>query len=184
MADDLDDNFLLDDSSIPNSRESMKANSIDHSDQHSKKKSKRLNITQLLKIKENKFSEPDFSRNEFMRLIIEHMNKKLSNVEKNALNLNGDDSIARLDKYMMKNKAASAAKRSNKSVGKRVAKKFATKLDAYLKTKKCKRLASPFMVILCSSAMRCIELQKDIRERLDGLKSKKLNWVNSVPKNK
>ena len=38
------------------------------------------------------------------------------------------------------------------------------KFDAYLKSESAKKLARPFAIVLCSSAVRCIELEKELEK--------------------
>jgi hypothetical protein len=44
--------------------------------------------------------------------------------------------------------------------------------------------ASPFMIILCASALRCVHLQKDIASCIDLLKNGKLKWMHGFGKHR
>jgi hypothetical protein len=193
MADDLDENYLIDKefeqklSSNPTNDESsdeIEAKPLKRKQEPNskveqvKKKSKKLNITEILKLKSAEINKPNYAIDEFKTILIKHINDNLSSVEKNEYNLNSDDVGKRLGKMLLKRK-----KTYNLPVETQFKKKFNKKLGNLLKSSSGSR-QKPFMIVLCSSAVRCIELQKLIDGKCELSKNGKLRWIYAFAKHK
>lgn len=72
----------------------------------------------------------------------------------------------------------------NLPIHKQFSKKFNKKLELYKQKRSDKNKKSPFMVVLCSSAIRCIEIQKALDKHNKHLKSKSLRWIHAFAKHK
>lgn len=90
--------------------------------------------------------------------------------------------LARLNKMILKRKASL----SKLEVQEHFNKKFNSKIKKYLVNKKSQQQGkhAPFAFVLCSSAMRCIELQRLFDANNKYLKEKKLNWFHAFAKHK
>ncbi len=61
-------------------------------------------------------------------------------------------------------------------------KKFNDKLEEFLQKPPIRQ--SPFIIVMCSSAMRCIEVQTKLDTSNELIKSKKLRWMHAFAKHK
>ena len=143
-----------------------------------KKRHKKKNITEILKIREKtQKNQPSFPIKEFKRVLLKYLNENLSSVEKNDLNLSTEE---RLDKMILKRKTTHLLE-----FHEQFKKKFDKKLNTYLENKdKSSRKCEPVMLVLCSSAIRCIELQKSLGNVMESIQSKKLRWIHAFAKHK
>jgi hypothetical protein len=154
-----------------------------------KKKNKRLNISELLKLRGDQFDQNDFQTNEFKSQMVTHLNKHLSSVEKNELNLSNEVLDERLAKMIMK-PARKLNKNSEKVkkvlVSKLFQKKLGKKCESYLNSAKAAMQGqqAPFVIVLCSSAVRCIEVQRELDSHVDLLKQRQLLWMHAFAKHK
>ncbi len=174
-----------------------------------KKANKKKNITEILKLKKDELERPTYAINEFKKFLIKFINVNLSSVEKNELNLSevsrfmnsqirfgsyflnkhnsrikvsltGEEveSVdAKLDKIILKRN-----KISHLSFDEQFNEKFNGKLEVFLQKPPVKQ--SPFLIVLCSSAMRCIEVQSKLDTSNELIKSKKLRWMHAFAKHK
>jgi hypothetical protein len=213
MADDLDENFLLDEKikahsdseddneeeeqikstdsneafENSNSQQPNQTGSINKDKTKKKKKNKRLNISELLKLRGDQFDQDDFQTNEFKSQMVAYLNKHLSSVEKNELNLSDQVLNERLSEMIMK-----PAKKLNKNsekvkkvlVSKLFQKKLGKKCETYLKSSKATQKQAPFIIILCQSAVRCIEVQRELDLHVDLLKQRQMLWMHAFAKHK
>ena len=62
--------------------------------------------------------------------------------------------------------------------------KFNQKIGAFLKTESKSVTQAPFIIVLCSSAIRCIEIQKRLDTHNEFVKNKKLRWMHAFAKHK
>jgi protein CMS1 len=203
MADDLDENFELDDEKFTpsNSSNINDDESIDEDEEKSQplkkktkiafketnssakiKKNKKKNITEILNLNRKEINKPNYATEEFKKILVKHLNEKLSSVEKNLLNLNEDnqDLDEAISNIIMKRNS----KISHLPIEKQFDEKFNEKIQNYLKKPNSAITQSPYMIILCSSAMRCIELEKKISNLNSSIKSKQLIWMHAFAKHK
>lgn len=127
MADDLDENFEISEEFIPEPRPQelsdesdndandeplenlddrlpQKRKAIDSRTQaQERKRHKRKNITEILKLRKSELAKASYAINEFTKILVDFANKKLSSVEKNDLNLLGDMS-EKIHKMILKRK--------------------------------------------------------------------------------
>lgn len=214
MADDLDENFVLEENFKPDGR--SRAHESDDEEEEettdnrttssskrpapvaksrgaslgdeaaSAKKRKRLNITEILELKKDELNRPDYCVNEFKQLLLKHMDKSFSNVERIDLNLHADADAGcttsdKLSKYLIKRAKTSVSQSAAQQIGE----KFSPKFAKFLKKKKMSaKKARPYAVVLCSSAVRCIQLQKELDETCAQLKNKSLKWIHAFAKHK
>jgi len=207
--DNLDENYLIDDkfshtfneshdeelseselltdgqqesSVIKKKRKTSEANesiSLETSSSKSKKRRRKKNITEILKLRENSIIKPSQPIKEFKNALLKYMNENLSSVEKNELNLHADN-LDCLRKMILKRN-----KTHKLSVEKQFERKFEKKLNQYLENKeKSSKKREPYVLILCSSALRCIELQKLLSDKIEAIKTKKLLWIHAFAKHK
>lgn len=141
---------------------------VDESALKETKKRKKKNITEILELKKDEFNDPNYSRNEFKKMLTNHIEKNLSTVEKQSLNLN-DDSI---EKIILK------TNKLYKSIGKAVKAKLSKKFDILNGKKQTKN--NPYCLVLCSSAQRCIQVQKE----LNLITINKIRWMYAFAKHK
>jgi hypothetical protein len=141
MADDLEENFEIGDEFMPSTRP-QEVNSSEEEEEEIEevnkpttnkrkqpptaeapsKKKKRKNITEILELKKSEMSKASFATREFIKILSEYAQKKLSGVEKNELNLGGDID-SRLGDMILKRK-----KTHRLEVGEQFKKKFVKKL--------------------------------------------------------
>ena len=141
MADDLEENFEIGDEFMPSARP-QEVNSSEEEEEEIEevnksttnkrkqaptaeapsKKKKRKNITEILELKKSEMSKASFATQEFIKILSEYAQKKLSGVEKNELNLGGDID-SRLGDMILKRK-----KTHRLEVGEQFKKKFVKKL--------------------------------------------------------
>lgn len=151
----------------------------------SKKKNKKKNITEMLALKKSEIEQPTYAINEFKKILIKYSNVNLSSVEKNELNLSevsltGEpvESVdEKLEKIILKRN-----KLSHLPFDEQFNQKFNDKLQVYLKKPSVKQ--SPFIIVLCSSAMRCIEIQTKLDTSNELIKQKKVRWMHAFAKHK
>ena len=205
MADDLDENYQLekDLSSSENETEDdveeeeepklgaapvkfdknsqPSSKQVENAKNSNKKKNKKKNITEILKLKGSEISKPKFAVEEFKKIIKKYLNENLSSVEKNDLKLSGDpDELnSKLDNLIMKR-----GKISKLKLDEQFNKKFNNKLENYLKKPKAKKLQRPFVLVLTSSAIRCIEIQKQLEKSNELIQKKRLRWMHAFAKHK
>lgn len=215
MADDLDENYQLDDEFMPSSEPCLfddeaeedekeqhdieqdepgpqvKNNKQRPSDSKSKqkanenKKTKKKNITEILKLKEKELNKASFATREFKAIVQKHINNNLSSIEKTEFNLIDETSgLSNLNKFILKRKQKLV---KLESFSQHFNTKFNFKIKSYLNTREQtakNKKHTPFMIILCSSAIRCIEIQKDLDENNKYFKSKKICWFHAFAKHK
>ena len=141
-----------------------------------KKRRRKKNITEILKLRENSIMKPSLPNSEFRDILIKHMNEKFSTIEKNDLGPYIDD----LKRRLLKRNKAHKLSAENQFV-----KKFSNKLEKYLENKeKSTKKCEPFIIVLCSSAIRCIQFQKLLSASLEVIKAKKLFWIHAFAKHK
>ena len=197
MADDLDENYFIEkefeqkpasipyvededeDEEITETKPSLKrkSDSSPKVAEENKKKKKKLNITEILKLKSAEINKPNYAIDEFKTCLMKYITENLSSVEKNEYNLSKNVD-KRLGKMLLKRK-----KTHNLPVEVQFKKKFNKKLSQLLE-EKCSAKQKPFMIVLCSSAVRCIELQKLIDKKCDLTRSGKLRWIYAFAKHK
>lgn len=194
MADDLDENFQIEEDFLPNNEadeddlDEIK-NSITLENSFSKTKTKKKkNITEILKLRENELKKASFANKEFKSILLKYIKKNLSSVEKMDMGLvqeadNSDDVInCELNKMLIK-RSPSLAKLE--SFWEHFNKKFNSKFKIYLKKSiEMEQKNCPFMIILCSSAIRCIEIQRELESNNKFVKTKKLTWFHAFAKHK
>ena len=144
MADDLDENFEIGEEFIPgpaqanstdeeeeedqvvdeptNKKRKSQSNTTNTSNSTNQSKRKKKNITEILELRKNEMSKSSFATREFIKILSDYAQKKLSGVEKNDLNIS-TDMDGRLNKMMLKRK-----KTHRLDVGEQFKKKFAKKL--------------------------------------------------------
>lgn len=172
------------DESSQNKRQKLDAQSNNKTDSTKKNRRKRKNLTEILELKKNELRKPSYAMNEFEKILADYANKKLSSVEKNELGLidpnNVDYMQQRFSKMFLKR-----AKTHELPVGVQFGKKLTKKLRKYSKTKQKKpeMRRSPFIIVLAQSAVRCIELQKQVSEA-NGELVGSLNWLYAFAKHK
>lgn len=219
MADDLDDNYLIEKDLSPANEETLDSErspldklkkdgvkkkpkseldsiakeSSTHSEKsNSNKKKKKMNITELISREGSKLNSWLYIKNEFKKALLKYINDNLSSVEKNDLNLtmHGNDASSiekRLNKMLLK-----LSKKNNKKRNLSFAKKFKLKFNKKLQLLKQKeknnkqdnKQPSPSIIILCSSAIRCIQVEKLLGDKIDLIKSKKIRWMHAFAKHK
>ena len=179
MADDLEENYVIEENFLNNNKKrplnndlavEFDVNPLD--EVKSAKKHKKKTITEILELRKDEINKPAFARNELIQILSEHIAKKLSIVEKNDLNLNSDVQNY-LNKLILKRKFVKL------TLNQQFEKKFDTKISKYLKLEKLKN-GQPFAIVLCSSAQRCIEFQKQI----DKFTGKRVRWMHGFAKHK
>lgn len=151
------------------------------------KKNKKKNITEILKLKKDELSEPTYAINEFKRHLCKYIKTNLSSVERNELNLSevsldGEqvESIdEKLEKIILKRK-----KISNLPMEEQFNAKFGDKLEDLLAKSGSSSRQSPFIVIVASSAVRCIEIQKKLDLTNEMIRNKKVRWIHAFAKHK
>lgn len=150
-----------------------------------KKRRKKKNITEILKLREHLKIKPSQPINELVGILIKYMNENLSSVEKNDLNLATNDEMnipveKRLKEMILKRK-----KTYKLSIEDQFKIKFNKILSKFLENKQdSSKKGQPIMIVLCSSAIRCIELQKIFSSSVELIKSKKLFWTHAFAKHK
>lgn len=216
MADDLEENFIIEDSFKP----ALNAADEDEDDESvtetetekptkkknpptrdetngAAKKRKRKNLGDILELKKDQLNKSSYATNEFVKLITDHVNKKLSSVEKKELNLMPEDSddVQASAEYMRKRLLKMLLKRAKThrlTVESQFHRKMGRKLRANLKSKAKKSNRtdggrSPFCLVLAQSAVRCIELQKKFTTAVKPKQKAtfdKLNWLYAFAKHK
>lgn len=149
------------------------------------KKNKKKNITEILKLKKDELSRPTYAINEFKKHLVKYINVNLSSVEKNDLNLSEvsltGEAVETLDEKLEKI-ILKRNKICNLPFNEQFNEKFNDKIGLFLEQPAVKR--SPFLIILCSSAIRCIEVQKSLDASNQYIKSKKLRWMHAFAKHK
>lgn len=152
------------------------------------KKKKKKNITEILQLKKDELSQPSYATNEFKKHVLKFMNDKLSSVEKNSVGLNeisltGEEvetANEKLEKMIMK-----TGKLANQPFDEQFNTKFNQRIGSFLKTDASKSIKqAPYILILCSSAIRCIEVQKKLDATNEFIKSKKFRWTHAFAKHK
>lgn len=152
---------------------------------HSKKP--KNNISNLIIKEGNKLNSDIYIKKQFKSMILDQIVKNLSTIEKGFLNLTeygtDDKSIKKkIGRMLLKPKY-----KKNSSFFKKFKTMFNKKLYKFLKDKKTQteqpNKSSPFMFVLCSSATRCIEIQKELK-KLKLIRTKKLMWAYAFAKHK
>jgi protein CMS1 len=202
MADDLEENYVFDNNSnydevgeenlSPKSKKvkksfTTKTEAPSKSNLTSVKKKKKT-ITEIMKTEKEKFNDPKYIKSEFVRVTKKYANDNLSTIEKIELNLqntsNDDSEIEKkLNKMLLTSKGSfSLVKKFRLKLNKKLNKllKKSLKLKQKSKTQK----PSPFVIILCSSALRCLKVQRMLSAKNDLIKSKKLIWMQAFAKHK
>ena len=193
MADDLDENFQIEENFLPSetveeddfSNEDKK---LTESDPKKSKVKKKKNITEILKLKQNELKKASLANKELKSILIKYIKTNLSSIEKMDLNFikEGDRSDLAMNSVLNQ----MLIKRKQKlvqleSFWKHFNKKFNTKLKEHLKnSSQFSQKHSPFMIILCSSAIRCIQLQRELESHNKLIKNKKLTWFHAFAKHK
>jgi hypothetical protein len=180
MADDLEENYEIEEAFLSNSKKRPQNNDLDaefdvepQGDVIPVKKQKKKTITEILEIHKDEINKPSYARNELIRILDAHIDKNLSIVEKNDLNLS-QDSHKYLNKIILKRKFIKL------SLCKQFERKFDKKIEKYLKLAKKVKNGQPFAIVLCSSAQRCIDFQKLI----DNYTNKRIRWMYAFAKHK
>ena len=179
MADDLEENFEIEESYLNKKRPQNNDLEAEFDvqpageDVKSAKKQKKKTITEILEIHKDEINKPAYARNELLKILSEHIDKKLSVVEKNDLNLN-NNANEYLNKLILKRKFVHLA------LNKQFERKFDKKMQKYLKLDKKIKNGQPFALILCSSAQRCIDFQKQI----NSYTGKSIRWMHAFAKHK
>lgn len=193
MADDLEENFQIEDEYIKKhdiNRNNIEQDVIEFDDEinednnelkdsNKKKKSKKKTITEILALKKNEVNKPAYIRNELKRLLNEYILKNLSVIEKTDLNLNNNEDLSvYLDNLIMKSTVKG-------DLATQIKRKYLKKFQKYIKnmskcTKKTSLKSQPYAIVLCSSAKRCITLQKT----LNTFTTKQIRWMLAFSKHK
>jgi hypothetical protein len=162
----------------------------DISDDNSKslfRRSDKNNISNTIKKEGNKLNSNNYIKKQFKCLILDYINSNLSSIEKDYLNLtkygNDDKSIKKkITKMLLKRKY-----KIGSSFNKKFKSLLKNKIYQYLQNKHYRsnqsNRSAPFIIILCSSAMRCIHIQKKLNSS-KFIKSKKLRWAYAFGKHK
>jgi hypothetical protein len=202
MADELDENYTLDKKfsthepfeSISDGEEEEeneqpkkklksnkfepKSNERNTNKQESKKKPKKKNITEILELKKKELNKPSYAYNEFKNHVFKFIADNLSSVEKNDFNLN-ENLPEKLNELIIKRNKSSMLPFEEQFQN-----FFVKKLENYLQKENSEKKAKPFAIVLCSSALRCIELQKKLDSSVDLFKKKKIKWMHAFAKHK
>lgn len=196
MADELDENYQLEkkfkikaadlDEFSDSNEQSFQLNKKSKFEQtrasnesnNKKIKKKKKNITEILELKKNDLNKPSYASNEFKNSLKKFINENLSSVEKNEFNLH-EDLDTKLDELIVKRTQVSKLPFEQQFES-----FFSSKLNNYLEKESSQKKKKPFVIILCSSAIRCIELQKKLDSSIDLIKSKKIKWMHAFAKHK
>lgn len=196
MADELDENYQLEkkfkikaadlDEFSDSNEQSFQLNKKSKFEQtrasnesnNKKIKKKKKNITEILELKKNDLNKPSYASNEFKNSLKKFINENLSSVEKNEFNLH-EDLDTKLDELIVKRTQVSKLQFEQQFES-----FFSSKLNNYLEKESSQKKKKPFVIILCSSAIRCIELQKKLDSSIDLIKSKKIKWMHAFAKHK
>jgi len=185
MADDLnDDNCLVDESFTLKARKRPHEDEEDleedveetvvGTDVEKKKKKKKLNLTQILELKKDELSKVDYSKNELKKILLDYVKKNLSVIDRQDLNLS-DESI--LDKLIL-----NCSKKMDLSLSEKIEKRFDEKFGELMQQKKSgKAKHKPFAIFLSSSAVRCIQVEKELRQLT---KKHQMRWMFAFAKHK
>ncbi|CAF0849740.1 unnamed protein product [Brachionus calyciflorus] len=205
MADDLDENYQLEDEFLPSNdaiinsdieevtEETKITESIKRKQNEEKSKSeiktKKKNITEILKLKEKELSKASFATKEFKTLIQKHVSSNLSSVEKMEFDLIDESDSSKNKINTQLNKMILKRKQKLVKLGsfwEHFNKKFNFKFKTYFKNseKPSNKKHAPFMIVLCSSAIRCIELQRELDKNNKYIKNKKISWFHAFAKHK
>jgi len=190
MADELDENYTLDkkfkvaepiDDQEDLDELQTKSNKFDKpiskETSNSKKiKTKKKNITEILEIKKKELNKPSYAYDEFKRILTKFIVDNLSSVERKDFGLN-ENLNEKLDELIVKR-----TKTSKLPFEQQFEKFFSKKFEKHLQ--KEPKLRRPFTIVLCSSAVRCIELQKKLDSTNELIKKKKLKWMHAFAKHK
>jgi protein CMS1 len=210
MADDLDENFVLDDKnqnfSEPESdQESLSGdeesnNRGDKTSNNNKKRSsnqsgqeaadnkakkKKMNITEILKLNQKELKKASYPTKEFKKIVKKYISENLSGVEKNNFGMNDSMVDKQLSKMLLKRKTThnlKLAEQFDKKFNKKI-KQYLNEVDSKKSENKNTPTLKPFIIVLCSSAIRCIEFQKELQDN-KFIKSKQLNWFYAFAKHK
>lgn len=164
MADELEDNLDLDVKPIKDKPS---------------KSSKKKNITEILELKKDELNKPSYAYNEFKQQMCKFINENFSSVEKNEFNMNQD-----LDSHLNEMIVKRTKKRSKLDFHDQFDDFFSSKLDKFLSKENSNKKQKPFAIILCSSAMRCVDVQKKLDSKISLIKSKKIKWFHAFAKHK
>jgi hypothetical protein len=195
MADEFDENFLIENKYM-RSAESVKINqdelindeqddvfNMHHQNemnsQSVKKRNKKKNITDILKIKQDELNKSAYCKTELKAYLNDYIDKNLSIIEKNEFDLDSD-ALSKLIRSLDSN---SKTKRGNNKLASLFNDKFKPKFENYkakMVDRKGSKFNKPYMIVLCSSAQRCIELQKD----LNSFTANNIRWFYSFAKHK
>lgn len=150
-----------------------------------RRRPKKKNITEILALKKDELEQPTYAVNEFKKCLLKYINVNLSSVEKNELNLN-EVSLTGEPVETIENKLEKLILKRNKishlPFDEQFNAKFNDKLALFLEKPPLKK--SPFLVVLCSSAMRCIDIQTKLDTSNVLIKNKKLRWMHAFAKHK
>ena len=173
-----------------------------HQQQQKKAKKQRMRITDVIEAEGDKLDRVSHAIDEFVKYTLKHMAANVSGVERSALALG--DSASDAEAHI---RQALLLKHTEKMHALSFADKFKHKFEAKLaefvkqrppaqqqqqqqrKEKKnevevAKPVASPLVLVLCSSALRCIEVQKQLDAKLDVLRTKRVRWLHAFAKHK
>jgi protein CMS1 len=186
MADELEENFLIENKfvrNIENARTEPSEILLDSEDifnahqteNTAKKRHKKKNITEILKIKESLLNKSAYCKNEFKNYLTDYIEKNMSIIEKNELDLD-KDAIGKLILNV------GSKKQDRNSLSAVFSSKFKRKFDNYKKRLGNRKsiLNKPYMIVLCSSAQRCIQLQKEFND----FTANQIRWFYSFAKHK
>jgi hypothetical protein len=152
-----------------------------------KRQREKMNITNLIKNEGKKLNSDKYIQKQFKFIILNYINKNLSFIERSNLNLTeyGKD-----DKSIKKKIGRMLLKpqyRKSLPFFTKFKILFNKKIRKFIKNKETQsnqqNKSTPFIIILSSSAMRCIQIQKKL-SKLKLIQSKKLRWAYAFAKHK
>lgn len=141
MADDLDENFSIEEEFLPEPRPqevdddndnelveekpSESSSSSSSSLKKSQQRNRRKNIHEILELRKDELSRPAYPNDEFTKLLVDYASKKLSSVERNTLDLGADTEAMskKISKMLLKR-----GKTHSLEIGLQFKKKIAKKL--------------------------------------------------------
>ena len=154
-----------------------------------KKKNTKKNITEVLQLNKTELNKPSYIINEFKKILSKYLNDNLSSIEKNELNLNeaslqSDEAVESVDAKLSKLIMPRTSQLAGLPIEKQFNLNFNQTLEDCLKEPAAVYKQSPFILIFCSSAMRCIEIEKKLASSNELIKSKRLRWMHAFAKHK
>jgi len=187
MADNLEENFLLDDAyklrdDDRGDGEGLDTCSEPKSDSAKKRKiKKRPNITELLKLRRSEFEKPSYFVHEMKNMLVKFIRENVSSVERTSLH------ISKADVELEEQISRMLIKRNNQTTKLSFEEQFRIKLEAKLMASignsgSPTGNASPYVIVLCASAMRCIQIQRCLESAISSIQSKKVRWTHAFAK--